>query len=66
MEDHYHEEDLNHVTKTNYHWTSCQVIIAVIENHIKYAGKNKSKIILAQLKEEGLVNGEGTILLWPR
>ena len=55
MEDHCHEEDLSHVTKTNYHWTSRQ--IAVIENHIKYTGKNNNKIILAQLKEEGLTNG---------
>ena len=57
MEEHWHEEDLNHVTKVNYHWTGPQV--EVIGNHIKYAGKNNNQVILRQLKEGGLSNGAG-------
>ena len=57
MEEHWHEEDLKHVTKINYHWTGTQ--IEVIGNHIKYAGKNNNQVILRQLKEGGLTNGAG-------
>ena len=57
MEEHWHKEDLKHVTKVNYHWTGPQ--IEVIGNHIKYAGKNNNQVILRQLIEGGLCNGAG-------
>ena len=57
LESHCHEEDLNYVTKKNYHWTSSQE--KVIADHIKYPGKNNNQIILRQFKDEGLTNGSG-------
>ena len=57
MEDHWHDEDLNHVTKTNNHWTGPQV--EVITKHIKYTGENNNQVILIQLKERSLSNGAG-------
>ena len=56
-EEHCHQEDLDHVTAVNYHWTGPQQEVVV--NCIKFGGKNNNKIILEQLRAKGLCNGSG-------
>ena len=59
MEEHSHAEDLDHVTAVNYHWTGPQ--LEIIENFIKFGGKNNNKVILEQLRIKGLCNGSGKL-----
>ena len=57
MEEHCHQEDLDHVTAINYHWTGPQ--LDIIRNFIHFGGKNNNQIILEQLRMKGLCNGSG-------
>ena len=57
MEEHCHQEDLDHVTAINYHWTGPQ--LDIIRNFIQLNGKNNNKVILDQLIVKGLCNGTG-------
>ena len=57
-DDHDHEEDDAHQTKTNYHWTALQedVIRRCIKTHVK-----SNKLILRELRESNMVNADGRL-----
>ena len=57
-DDHVHEEDNAHQTKTNYHWTASQedVIRRCIKTHVK-----SNKLILRELRESNMVNADGRL-----
>ena len=55
IEEHFHEEDPNYSTKSNYHWTAQQeaIVLRGIKNNVK------NSLILRNIKDEGAVNGSG-------
>ena len=55
---HVHEEDPKSHTKDYYHWTEAQV--AVIRRYLK-TKVSRNKLILRELRDEGLVNGSGRL-----
>ena len=57
-DDHFHEEDDTHQTKTNYRWTEAQE--AVIRRCIK-TNVTRNKLIVRELRESNLVNASGCL-----
>ena len=57
-DDHVHEVDDAHQTKTNYHWTAPQedVIRRCLKTHVK-----SNKLILRELRESNMLNGDGRL-----